>query len=265
MTTWTLRPALPGEADAPVDGDMAAIDGETAWTLVLVRDDGVQQGLVRVRWRIGERCARYWYHVGTSVRVAPELAMHQRDRVLTLCNDHTGAVELAGIALRDDGLDADTHAALARLLVSGALALVREHADPGEALRVIAALPGVRKGGRSTFWDGLGGRFYPGDPDASARRHGPLWQTHLAALLPQLPVVLSLLHPDARDALGAVPESCNTLRAALLQAGFRCGRYASIDDGGAVFETELDPQYVPASGLVSRRSALGAREIVWSS
>ena len=237
---WTTLPDALRECAAPDPG----LDGADDALLLVesAREGGFDAPIacVRVRRAIGLRQPRYWYHVGCAMRVATELNLHHRDRVLSLGNDHTGATELCAIAVDAGRTDDATRDATLQLLVDGALAWAwRDVADGPVDARVIVELPGLRVAGRSPFWHGLGRHFYGGDPRAAVQRHGALWRTHVAALLPQHPLVASLLDADAQAAIGAVPAEAEPLRAALDAAGLRRGDHVTIDEGGAVYVGEL--------------------------
>jgi len=102
-------------------------------------------------------------------------------------------------------------------------------------------LPGARDAaGEAPFWQRLGRHFFPGDVDATMTRYGSLWATHVAALLPRHPLVVSVLHADAQAAIGAVHPNSASLRAALLDCGLRAGQHVDLHDGGPVFEAHRD-------------------------
>jgi arginine N-succinyltransferase len=109
------------------------------------------------------------------------------------------------------------------------------------ATKLIVELPGLRDAqGRPPFWEGLGRHFYAGDPTAAAARHGALWRTYVAALLPRETLLVSFLSDSAQAAIGAAaatPE-VQALLAALQSLGFRRSDYVAIDDAGPVLVAE---------------------------
>ncbi|OYU86277.1 MAG: arginine N-succinyltransferase, partial [Burkholderiales bacterium PBB5] len=107
--------------------------------------------------------------------------------------------------------------------------------------RLIGELPG--RGGATgpwPFWQGLGRHFYAGDVLAAARRFGPAWRGHVAALLPRQPVVWAFLDEAAQAAIAQVAPHARVLVQVLWQAGLRYGHHIGIVDGGPVFELPLD-------------------------
>lgn len=210
----------------------ALAEGET-WLVLADASDQVQACL-RVRARLGLSLPRYSYHLGRAVHAAAELGLFQCQATLLLGNDHTGESELADLACAP-GL-ADPVAALRQLI---AAALAQLAALPhGE--RVLVELAGPRDAaGRSPFWQGLGGFFYPADPDEAEARLGEAWRSHLAALLPRQTLYLSFLSESAQAAVGQVGAAGQLAEAALREAGFAFGRHLRIDDGGPIWERLL--------------------------
>lgn len=257
MRTYDLRPAAtqdlptltrllpPWELDTATfcDGDP---DDQLLLALPIDTAHAAALGCIRIRRAIGLTQPRYWFHVGYRVHAAADLGMFRRERTLMLGNDHTGAAELCNIAVDTGQLDAAEQAQLVQFLVRAALLLLhRDHrqqaADHSTLPRVIATLPGRRDArGASPFWDGLGRHFYPDDVDAALARFGSPWFTHVAALLPRHPLVVSVLHADAQAAIGATDVRAEALRAALHGAGLRAGQHVDLRDGGPVFEAHLD-------------------------
>lgn len=205
---------------------------------------------LRVRRRIGLKLPRYWFHVGCRVHAAPDLGMYRLERTLLLGNDHTGASELCDAAVDADYLNgprsesAPARAAatpILRRLIEEALHCLRQvpHTETAEgaATRIIAALPGVREGdGSAPFWQGLGRHFYDAEIASVRARHGSAWLTHVAALLPRHPLVVSILPPATQAAIGRHHPAAEDLRKALSEAGFRPGQHVDLYDGGPVWE-----------------------------
>lgn len=233
--------------------------GAGEWLYAAIRAGGAAvDGCVRVRRGIGLEQPRYWYHVGCAVQAAPELGLYHRQRTLLLGNDLTGAWEIADLACDRASLDEPAQARLLGRLVAAALECIALRRDaaagaPQEAVgtralacgiaaheRVVCEIPGLRDAeGTSPFWRSLGRHFYDGDVLLAAERHGPMWRTHAAALLPREPLLESFLTPEAQAAIGAPGDGSGAVVRALEAAGLRAGRYVTIDDAGPVFEAEL--------------------------
>jgi arginine N-succinyltransferase len=242
--------ALAGLLPAPGQGGSLLPAGGSEFLLVAERDGpadaaGRIAGCVRVRRGIGLDAPRYWYHVGCAVHAAPELRLFHRQRTLLLCNDLTGAWEIADLACDGASGDGAGQAEVLRQLLRAALrVIVRERAGAtgaDEPAQVVVELPGQRDvTGRSPFWQSLGRHFYEGDPLLAAERFGPAWRTHVASLLPREPLLVSFLSPAAQAAIGCPARSAAWQVQVLHEAGLRPGRCVTIDDAGPVYEGDLD-------------------------
>jgi len=189
---------------------------------------------------IGLALPRVSYHVGCVVHAAAELGLFHRQRTLLLGHDHTGASELADIAWAQDELPLAEQAGALHVLVTGALQWLAAHRRH-YAARLVAELPGLRDAaGQSAFWQGLGRHFYSGDPAAAAAQHGPVWRSHVAALLPRQPLYTSFLPPAAEAAIAQAAPAALLLREVLEDAGLRYSHHVNVEDGGPILEAEVD-------------------------
>jgi arginine N-succinyltransferase len=198
-------------------------------------------GGIRLQRRIGIDQPRYWYHMGCVVHAAAELGLFQRERTLLLGNDLTGAFELSELHFDSTQLTPAEQTQFMQQLLHVALAIFAQELPAQQsAEKVIFALPGLRDAnGSAPFWEGLGRHFYPGDVTAAQARFGNVWLTHVAALLPRHPLVVSLLTQAAQNAIGETNAHAQPLRAALANSGFRAGQHVTLFDAGPVFETIL--------------------------
>lgn len=238
LLPW-LRPGAARTLPLAEPGTAAASDGPAEHWL-LVETQGAPRACLRLRRAIGLTWPRPWYHVGCVVHAAPALQLQHRQHTLLLGHDHTGASELADIAWQRSGRSLAEQAAALRALVQGAIARIAAQRHR-YAATLIAELPGRRDAqGRSPFWHGLGRHFYAGDPDAAAERFGPDWRGHVAALLPRQPVYAAFLSDSAQAAIAQVDDGSRLLLDTLWHAGLRYGHHITVDDGGPVFEAEVD-------------------------
>lgn len=236
-----LRPWLrPGAARTLPLAEPGAAPGEPAEHWLLVSAQGAPRACLRLRRAIGQGLPRPWYHVGCVVHAAPALRLQHRQRTLLLGNDHTGASELADLAWQRSGRSLAEQAAALRALVQGAIGRIAAQ-RASYASTLIVELPGQRDAQRrSPFWQGLGRHFYAEDPEAAAERFGPDWRCHVAALLPRQPVYAAFLSDAAQAAIAQVDSDSRLLLDTLWHAGLRYGHHITVDDGGPVFEAEID-------------------------
>jgi len=236
MTHFHLR-SVPRAATLEVLADEwfdpGAAQGDLR-VLIEANDGGASTvtGAIQVGFQIGKSIPRYWYYVGQVAYRSDEPMLARKDRVLLLGNDFTGAHELYGVRVAKP----DDQALLDALLI-GTLALIPSGADvPGQAAPVVLEIPGSGHAERAPFWAGIGRHLYP-HPFPELTRNAHLeWESHLAALLPRQPLVVSLLEKDTQMAIGAPAEDAIYLRDAAVRCGFRKSRQVRICDGGPVFE-----------------------------
>jgi len=218
--------AVPAEPDA---GDVG---------LVLVDPQDVPIACLRLRPRIGLAVPRYSYHLGRVVHAAAELNLFLAQQTLLLGNDHTGESELSDLACAPGLSEAQQVEALKQLVRAALERIQAQRQAFGQ--RLIVELAGPRDAlGRSPVWQGLGGMFYSGDPDAAQARFGEAWRSHLAALLPRQTLYLSFLHEAAQAALGQVGAPGLAAAQALRACGLVFSQHVRIDDGGPLMEACL--------------------------
>lgn len=246
MTIWHLHQAAGSRPDV-----FAAATKDQLFELDALSASGTETtrlGSVRLRHHIGMELPRYWYHLGEVVHAAPALNLFRREQVLLLGNDFTAASELAEIRVEAEDCSPPEYHAIMKVLIRGGLLLlaqtlagISEHLE-GES-PVIVELPGIREQGvGSPFWNGLGRFFHDADPEIDERLHGAAWRSHVAALLPRHPLVVSLLQPAARSAIGQICESASRLRNVLVEEGFGPSRHVGIIDAGPVYCADLGHQ-----------------------
>jgi arginine N-succinyltransferase len=228
-------PAAPESAPLPADDAVAASQAFIAHDL----RSGQCLATARLHAAIGLDQPRPAYHVGCAVHASRELKLFHRQRTLLLCNDHTGASELADVAASAQASLSERAAALSLVVRTALLWLAqqrRRYAD-----RLIVSLPGVRDGaGQSPFWQGLGQAFHALDAAAALCEHGSQWKSHLAPLLPRHPVYASFLPDAAQAAIGRPHPATQVLVEVLEHEGLRYGHHVDIHDGGPILEARPD-------------------------
>ena len=251
----TLLEAPADHAHLPARGwraDLERHDGTTGWQGPLAT--------LTISPRIGERTPCYWFYLGTMVHSAPALGLHRQDRMMVLGSDFTGASQWQDIQWHPELAPHQASEMLTNLLL-GTLALVpdlRMRDEDQQSAPIIVAVPGVMEENRSPFWEGFGRHFYDGDREAEMDRLGiDGWRSEVASLLPQQPVLVSLLSPTAQSALGRGAIEYAPLETALRAARFTPSRHVSIDDGGPVYSVTPDerdegnPQRIEVSDFVA--------------
>lgn len=244
MTRWRIRPVQPADLatldawlPAGAERGLPAPGGAEAW--LLAEDGRGTAAALRLRGPIGLQRPRHWYHVGCIVHAAPELALYKRQATLQLCNDHTGASELADAAHDPARSGAEQASAWQALLQAARAHLASTRAQQGGV--VVVELPGLRDAqGVAPFWQGLGRHFYAGDPAAVVRGAGLEGRAQLAALMPRQTVYCSFLAEPAQAALAQADPAARVWMDTLADAGFRYSHHVDILDGGPVLARHLD-------------------------
>jgi arginine/ornithine succinyltransferase subunit-like protein len=238
ISHWLHREALP-----------PAAPGECVLVAALADDPAAHaQCTLRIVPRIGLVLPHAWFHVGTTVHAAPELALFHRQRTLLLGHDLTGATELADIACAPRLPAAEAAAALQALAQAALDRIAADHGIdaagpfPGRGALVMAELPGPRDAnGHAPFWHGLGRHFYAGEPAAALAQHGPAWRSHVAALLPRQIVNTAFLPEAAQAAIGQVHAESGWQLQAFTAMGFAPSGHVNVEDGGPVVVRATPP------------------------
>ncbi|HEY9104379.1 arginine N-succinyltransferase [Chitinimonas sp.] len=202
--------------------------------------EGRLLGCLRLTVRAGLDAPRYAYHVGTVVHAASELGLFQRQHTLLLGNDLTGCAELGEVAWDNKTLTPAEQAQLLRHMLGVALQeLALQCANSGE--RLFVELAGLRDpAGQAVFWQGMGKPFCRYETRAAQARFGADWQRHVAALLPKHAIYASFLPHAVQRSIGQAAPQLHLWQAALVEAGFAYGQHVRIDDGGPIYEAEID-------------------------
>ncbi len=155
--------------------------------------------------------------------------------VARLFPDESGPTEIGGLILQP----ASRGHKLGRFL-----SLVRFHFIALHralfADRVIAEMMGpITLDGVSPLWEALGRRFIPLSY-TEADKHCQRSREFISALLPKEDIYLSLLPPEARDAVGKCHEETIPARRMLENLGFECKDLVDCFDGGPQLEAPTD-------------------------
>lgn len=193
---------------------------------------GQIEGCCGVVARVGGFEPFYSYELRTTVKRSAELAVEQRIESLHLVAHHKGPSEIGTLfvhpAARGKGVG--------RLVSLSRFAFMA--AFPKRfAEQTIAEMRGVLDdGGQSPFWDAIGRHFFAMD-FAQADARSAADKGFIADLMPQHPIYLPMLPPDARAAVGQVHRETRPALRLLEQEGFSFGGEVDIFDGGPLMRT----------------------------
>lgn len=177
--------------------------------------------------RVGGFEPFYSYALRTTIKKSAALKVEKRIEALHLVAHHKGPSEIGTLfvhpAARGRGIGR-----LVSLSRFAFMAAFRQRfAD-----HVIAEMRGVLDAdGQSPFWDAIGRHFFEMD-FAQADARSAADKGFIADLMPQHPIYLPMLPPDARAAVGQVHHETRPALRLLEQEGFALGGEVDIFDGG---------------------------------
>jgi arginine N-succinyltransferase len=239
-----------GEVDVP---------GEETYFFVLENTEtGEIAGTSGIAASAGFHDRFYSYRNEIIVHASQQLKVSNKIHALHLCHDLTGYSLLTSFYI--DPALADT--AWPQLLSRGRLLFIAEHRQRF-ADKLAAENPGVCDAdGRSPFWDAVGRRFFNMAYPQAERLSGGRSRTFIAELMPQYPIYVPLLPPDAQLAIGQLHPDGELPFSILLDEGFDADTYIDIFDGGPTVEARLQTL---ATIRHQRRRALTSSELLGAS
>lgn len=178
----------------------------------------------------------YSYHLGTITHSSRELGIHNMHPTLILNNDYTGFSEVCTLFLQDDY----RHSRNGQLLSKCRFMFLAQFPERFTE-KIFAEMRGVcDENGRSPLWESLGRQFFSIDFERADELTAQGNKQFIAELMPNNPVYVNLLPPDAREVLGQVHTSTAPARRLLEQEGFRFENYVDIFDGGPTLEARVE-------------------------
>ncbi|WP_305857579.1 arginine N-succinyltransferase [Balneatrix alpica] len=231
-------------------------------------------GISGLEAAVGIRSPFYSYREQSVVHASGELHIHNRIPALYLCQDYTGSTLVSTLFL-----DQQYRVQANRLLMSLVRFLFIAQHRQRFANTVFSEIRGVTdEQGRSPFWESLGRHFFSMDFSQADQLTSITNKAFIAELMPQYPVYVPLLSPEAQDVLGVPHDDTLPAYQILEEEGFKSQGYIDIFDGGPTVECQarqirtvqsselLQVRIGQAGGeqsyLVSNTSAQGFRALV---
>jgi arginine N-succinyltransferase len=205
------------------------LPGEGSSEGELVGTTGIEAG-------VGLSVPLYHYHISTVVHHSPQLDIYKPARVLTLCNDYTGATEICTLFLHKQhrvGLNG-------RFLSRVRFLFMADYRERFSEL-VIAEMRGsAGKNDVSPFWKWLEEHFFGIDFPTADRLIGIGQKDFVAQLMPKYPIYLNLLSKEAQSVVAQVHEFTKPALRLLQKEGFKHKGYIDLFDAGPTVEAYLD-------------------------
>jgi len=177
----------------------------------------------------------YSYHLGTITHSSRELGVHNIMPTLVLNNDFTGFSEICTLFLEEDY----RHSKNGQLLSKSRFMFLAQFPERFTD-KIFAEMRGIcDENGVSPLWESLGRHFFSIDFERADELTALGNKQFIAELMPNNPVYVNLLTPEARNVLGKVHKNTVPARHLLEQEGFRYENYVDIFDGGPTLEARV--------------------------
>ncbi|KFZ29267.1 arginine N-succinyltransferase [Pseudidiomarina atlantica] len=184
---------------------------------------------------VGLTEAFYHYRLGKVVHHSKSLDVYNALETLTLCNDYTGVSELCTLFLREPFRKNQNGRVLSRFR----MLFMAEFRDRFSQF-AIAEMRGVSdENGDSPFWHWLEKYFFNMDFNQADYLTGIGEKAFVAELMPQFPLYVKMLDPEAQAVIGKVHENTRPALRMLENEGFRFRGYVDIFDAGPTVEVEV--------------------------
>jgi len=177
----------------------------------------------------------YAYHIESSLFESKVINVRKEVPILKLGEEHDGPCEIGSLFLHPDW----RHDRNGKLLQLVRFLFIAEHPEMFEST-VISEIRGVLdERGQSPFWNALGKHFF-GIDFAEADRLSIVNKKFIADLMPDHPIYIPLLPPDAQAVIGKPHKESERAVKNLEGEGFRFGNMVDIFDAGPVMVAQRD-------------------------
>jgi len=177
--------------------------------------------------KVGGYEPNYTYQIETKTKTSTELGIKSNFRVLHLKKEHDGPTEIGSLFLAREYWGQG----LGRLLSLSRFFFMADFPQRFES-EVIAEMRGVvDEKGQSALWTALGARFFQIDyPKADTMTSEN--KKFIADLMPEYPIYVALLPPEAQTVIGQVHTNTLPALEMLEHEGFEFRGFVDIFDGG---------------------------------
>ncbi|XKE46080.1 arginine N-succinyltransferase [Halomonas organivorans] len=211
--------------------------GDEHYTFVLEDlERGEVVGTATVRAQAGAREAYYTYRQETLIHASQQLDVRREVQTLSLSHEVSEASLLCAYSLdpRYKGTSAESLLRRARLM------FIAQY--PERFAEILAmAFPGfLDEDGQSPFWNSVGRHFFVRDYQEINYIAGVRSKSFIAEVMPQFPLYLALLTPQARAAIGREHPDHESAMSEMLAEGFLRSRHVDIFDAGPVIKGERE-------------------------
>ncbi len=178
----------------------------------------------------------YSYRLDELIHSSPKLNVHSAVPVLYLTHELTGHTVLSSLSIKEPLRNSEYFSLLSR----SRLMFIRQFKKLFST-QLAVEIQGVQDdNGQSPFWDSLGRHFFDMDFATADYYSGVKSRTFIAEMMPQHPIYVPLLTPEAQKALGQADARAAATCALLYREGFKSSKHFDIFDGGPTLLGERD-------------------------
>ena len=193
-------------------------------------------GTATIRAQAGAAEAYYTYRQETLIHASQQLNVRREVQTLALSHEVSDATLLCALSLnpRYKGTSAESLLRRARLM------FIAQY--PERFSRILAvAFPGyLDSQNESPFWESVGRHFFARSFQEMNHMAGVRSKSFIAEVMPQFPLYLPLLTPQARAAIGREHPAHEAALAEMLAEGFVRSRHVDIFDAGPIVKAERE-------------------------
>ncbi|GHC16555.1 arginine N-succinyltransferase [Aidingimonas halophila] len=211
--------------------------GDEHYTFVIEdRERHEVVGTATIRAQAGASEAYYTYRQETLIHASQQLNVRREVQTLSLSHEVSEATLLCALSLdsRYKGTTAESLLRRARLM------FIAQYPERFSTILAVA-FPGYLDGeGESPFWNSVGRHFFVRSFQEINHLAGVRSKSFIAEVMPQFPLYLPLLTPQARAAIGREHPDHERALEEMLAEGFVRSRHVDIFDAGPVVKGERD-------------------------
>jgi arginine N-succinyltransferase len=193
-------------------------------------------GTATIRAQAGANEAYYTYRQETLIHASQQLNVRREVQTLALSHEVSDATLLCAFSLnpRYKGTSAENLLRRARLM------FIAQY--PERFSRILAvAFPGyLDTRSESPFWESVGRHFFARSFQDINHVAGVRSKSFIAEVMPQFPLYLPLLTPQARAAIGREHPAHEEALEEMLAEGFVRSRHVDIFDAGPIVKAERE-------------------------
>ncbi|WP_043529622.1 arginine N-succinyltransferase [Litchfieldella xinjiangensis] len=211
--------------------------GEENYTFVIEdreRDEVV--GTATIRALAGAHEAYYTYRQETLIHASQQLNVRREVQTLALSHEVSDASLLCALSLHPRYKDTSAESLLRR----SRLMFIAQYPERFSQILAVAFPGYLDNDGESPFWNSVGRHFFVRGYQEMNHVAGVRSKSFIAEVMPQFPLYLPLLTPQARAAIGREHPAHERALEEMLAEGFLRSRHVDIFDAGPVVKGERD-------------------------